>query len=160
MRAECLPAFIEEFIKIAGAAERAAEKVDAHLQKPDWKAFQKALGSKSFQDAVLKNSKSDEKLKLYAKNVGDYALSKEVVGKEPSRTSKKSYSIRKLPSGRLGCGCNDWRYVHSIKDTDCDHIKALKAKKEELVKRANIVLDVNRSRLLSGEPLVALHLRG
>ena len=161
MNVACLPAFVEELLKIAGVAERASAKVEAHhsSEKPNWKAFQKSLQSKSFQAAVITHSKSDEKLKAYAKNVGDYLLSKEKMGESPSRSSGKKYSIRKLPDGRLGCGCNDWRYKRSVDGTDCAHIdyfRDVQKMKTEKVKKAHLVLDVNRTRLLSGEPLFAL----
>lgn len=118
--------FADEFEKIAATA---AQKADMHhgASVKDWKEFEKALGSQAFQKAILKHSDSDDKLKRYVKNVGGHKKSKDIVGVAPSRTSSNTYDVKQLPKGRWSCGCKDWQYVHSVKNTDCDHIKALKA---------------------------------
>ena len=104
-----------------------AEKAQMHHASPDkdWVGFEENLASKGFQKAISGHPVSDDKLKQYVKNYGGYLTSKKVVASVPSRTGDHSYEIRKLPGGRLGCGCKDWQYKHSWKGTDCDHIYGL-----------------------------------
>ncbi len=114
---------------------KAELKAEAHfgVDKKDWKDFEKTLRGSGFQKAILNHPKSDEKLQKYVKNFGAYLRAKDVVTSIPSRSkATKSYKIKKLPSGRMGCGCRDWQYVHSVNGTDCDHIKAVKAMKQKL----------------------------
>lgn len=121
-------AFIDEMEKLG--AESHAKAVERHHRSDakDWKAFEKGLQSIGFQRAVIAHPDSDSKLKKYVKNVGGYFKSKNVVATVPSRTSSKLYKIKELPSGRLACGCGNWQYVHSVRDSDCDHIVGLKTK--------------------------------
>lgn len=101
-----------------------ADKAGAHhaADVKNWRLFENNLSNKGFQKAVIKHELSDDKLKSYVKNYGDYVTSRKTVGSVPSRTGTHNYEIRKLPSGRLGCGCKDWQYKHSWSGTDCDHI--------------------------------------
>jgi hypothetical protein len=76
---------------------------------------------------MLKHEMTDEKLKKYVKNFGGQLRSKTIIAFAPSRTEKgKDYKIKVLPSGRLSCECGDWQYHHSVRKTDCDHIKAVR----------------------------------
>ena len=114
---------------IAKVAAPAAALAASHFKSDskDWKSFEANLGKKAFQKAVTKHPEADEKLKKYVKEYGAYVTSRNVVKKVPSLTSPSaSYEVKKLPSGRLGCGCKDWQFKHSINGTDCKHIKALK----------------------------------
>lgn len=114
--------------KIAFVAKTPKMKLELHHQadKKDWGKFEKNLKAKGFQQAALGHPESDKKLKKYVKNFGGYLNSKEVVGVVPSRSSSKMYKVKQLETGRLGCNCKDWQYKHSVKGTDCDHIKELK----------------------------------
>lgn len=121
--------FSDELVKIAAISPaQAMELVGAHhgAEDKNWKAFEKNLRLKGFRNAVVLHPESDAKLKRYTKTVGDYMGSKEVVGVVPSRTRSKLYKIKELSNGRLGCSCKDWKYSHSHKKTDCEHIKELK----------------------------------
>jgi hypothetical protein len=120
--------FSDEFVKIALSN---AKKVEQHHRDDvkDWSMFENELNSRGFQKAVIKHDLTDEKLKKYVQNYGGYVTSKKVVAKVPSRTTKDIYEIRKLPGGRLGCGCGDWQYKHSVNGTDCDHIAGLSKSK-------------------------------
>ena len=121
-----LHSFSDELVKLAASME---DRVSKHhsADVKDWKGFEKNLRSSRFGAAILKSPDSDEKLKKYVTNVGAYRRSTDVVGQIPSRTEGRVYSIKKLPNGRLGCGCKDWQYSHSWRGTDCTHIKAAKA---------------------------------
>lgn len=122
--------FSDELMKLA-KAPTVAQKVDAHFgaDKKDWAGFEKNLNSAKFRSMVKGHPEADKKLQQYVQNVGAYLQSKKVVGKVPSRTSGAVYEIRKLPGGRLGCGCKDWQYKHSHRGSDCDHIEAARMKK-------------------------------
>lgn len=112
---------------IKSASVSALEKANKHHgeEDKDWKSFEKNLKAKTFQNAIIGHTKSDDKLKEYAKAYGSYLQSKDIVTKVPSRTSSKKYLIKKLPDGRLACGCKDWQFKHSINGTDCFHIASL-----------------------------------
>ena len=131
-----LDSFADEFTKIANRAVMDA-LVKAHIFHDDsaknWNGFERDLKSKNFQTAMLlhEKTKEDPKLKKYVKNFGGYLTSKDVVGKVPSRTKNKQYTIKRLPSGRLACGCKDWQYVHSHKGTNCDHIQLFKSMEKQ-----------------------------
>lgn len=116
----------DELVKIS--ADLATRKADAFhkTDEKNWNKFEKDLRSKGFQTAIVKHKKSDAKLKRYAKAYGGFLTSKDVVSGSPSRSSMKNYTIKRLPDGRLGCGCKDWQYKHSHKGTDCYHIKIFK----------------------------------
>lgn len=121
-----IQSFSDEFVKIAKAMSN-AQKADAHLssETKDWSMFENLLNSKGFQKEVVKHELSDDKLKKYVQNYGAYLTAKKVVGKVPSTTSSKSYDIKQLPDGRLGCGCKDWQYRHSWAGTNCKHISLM-----------------------------------
>ena len=120
-----LPAFSQELEKLA--SPNYAAKVEKHHKSPDWNAFEKNLKRSGFRAAVITNPDSDAKLKRYTKAMGALSESKEVAGVVPSRSSPgKLHTIKTLKNGRLGCECKDWRYKHSHRGTDCEHIKELK----------------------------------
>jgi hypothetical protein len=131
-----LQAFSDGIFKLSslGAPSKAELKAESHfgVDEKNWAAFEKSLRGKEFQRAVLKHPDADSKLRKYVRTFGGYLRSKDIVGNIPSRSSGKTYRIKKLPSGRLGCGCKDWQYVHSVKGTDCDHIRAAKAMKAKV----------------------------
>ncbi len=131
-----LPSFAQEMMKMAFIAKRTEDKVNLHFaeEPKNWKLFEKNLKLKGFQKAVLEHPESDEKLKNYVKNYGDYLRSKKIVGRVSSRTKFKTYTIKELQGGRLGCNCKDWQYAHSPQASgDCFHIKDLKANMKEKV---------------------------
>ena len=141
-----LSAFTDECTKIASKTMDALLKVELFHDDPakNWNEFERDLKKKNFQTAMLLHpkTKEDPKLKKYVKSYGGYLTSKDTVAGVPSRTSNKTYRLKKLPSGRLACGCKDWQYVHSHKGTDCDHIKDFK--RSGLAKQSSIPLPVFR----------------
>jgi hypothetical protein len=128
-----LPSFTDEMRKIAFVANKPTEKADAHFieEVKDWGVFEKNLKAKGFQKAVLGHPEADAKLKRYVKNFGGYLNSKDILGKVSSRTGFKSYTIKKLPNGRLGCNCKDWQYAHSTRNSDCWHVAEFKTHGKE-----------------------------
>lgn len=126
---ELIPSFVSELEKLARVT--AAEKVTAHhlAEKKDWGSFEKNLASPAFRRAVLAAQESDPKLKKYVKTFGAYKGSKDVVAEITSASSGKSYVVKDLHNGRLGCNCKDWQFKHSIAGSDCKHIKSVKQSK-------------------------------
>jgi hypothetical protein len=122
-----LPSFSDELLKIAKVDPQGKANVHFEQEVKNWDAFEKNLKAKGFQKAILQHPEADAKLKRYVKNFGGYVGSKDVVGKVSSRTKFRNYTIKRLPSGRLGCNCKDWQYNHSTKNSDCFHIQDLRA---------------------------------
>lgn len=137
-------------LKLAYVAKTPQMKAELHhgTAKKDWKALEKNLKGKRFQKALSEHPGTDAKLKAYVQNYGGYLSSKDVVGNVLSRTSPKAYVVKKLPSGRLACNCRDWQYVHSVKGTDCAHIKSLSKTKTSSVLFAAMADEL--SQILSG----------
>jgi hypothetical protein len=123
---ELIPSFCDELVKLGASV---AQKLENHLtaEIKDWKAFEKNIKSPRFAAEVRRSSDTDQKLKDYVTANNEYRRSKDLVMKVPSREAGQAYSIKKLPNGRLGCGCKDWQYKCSWKGTDCRHITAAKA---------------------------------
>lgn len=129
-----LPSFVDELVKLSATAQ---EKAEAHFAsaQPDWNSFTKNLRSQPFRDAVMRMAQSDEKLRKYVKNFGAYVSGKDVIAELKSKDSGRTYRIKDLHNGRMGCNCRDWQFTHSVKGGDCKHIKSLKA--SNLVKKAS-----------------------
>jgi hypothetical protein len=125
---KAMDSFQQELTKLAFSGVTPQDEVEGfHIsERKDWSRFDKNLRRKDFRAAAVDSSLSDKKLKRYVKNYGGYLTSKEVVAGVPSRTSKKTYALKELPTGRLACNCKDWQYRHSVRGTDCDHIKLFK----------------------------------
>ncbi len=122
-----LPSFTSEFVKIAATKSMQRANAFHKAEVKDWPGFEKDLQNRHFQKAMLKHDITDDKLKKYVKNYGGSLTSKSIIAIAPSRTDKKSeYKIKVLPSGRLSCECKDWQYHHSVRKSDCDHIKAVR----------------------------------
>lgn len=127
MLADLLPSFSEELVKLAAKEHKVKAEAFHTAEVKDWPGFEKDLTSKPFQRAMLGHDLTDPKLKKYVKNVGGMLTSKTIIAVAPSRTEKaKEYKIKVLPTGRLACECKDWQYHHSVRKTDCDHIKAVR----------------------------------
>lgn len=119
-------------------------RAEAHLlsEKKDWKSFERDLGSKKFRQAVLGAAEADPKLKKYVRVFGALKSSKDVVA-EIKGSSGKTYQVKDLHNGRLGCTCRDWQFIHSVKGGDCKHIKALK--KSGLMKKLAFIQPLIRA---------------
>lgn len=113
-------------------------RAESHLmsEKKDWKSFERDLGSKKFRQAVISAAEADPKLKKYVRVFGALKASKDVVA-EIKGSSGKTYQVKDLHTGRLGCTCRDWQFIHSVKGGDCKHIKQLK--KSGLMKKLAFV---------------------
>ncbi len=135
-----LPSFVTEFVKLSATKSMQRANAFHKAEVKDWPGFESDLKNKHFQKAMLKHDGTDAKLQKYVKNFGGSLTSKSVIAIAPSRTDKKQeYKIKVLPTGRLSCECRDWQYHHSVRKSDCDHIKAVRHfYKAGLVKVANM----------------------
>lgn len=143
-----LAAFGNEMTKIAGFKEfiqrildffrspddLAGRKADRFLSpeagKEKWDYIPRHVGERGFVNRIITDPKVDNKTKLHVKSL--YYLSRaKPVGKVPSSKGfGKTYEIRELPGGRLGCQCNDWKFVGSVTPGyECRHIREFKAGK-------------------------------
>lgn len=117
---------------------RAERQAQRHFESadPNWKTFEKNLKLKSFQQVVAGHPQADAKLKTYVENFGGYLLSKNVAAKVTG-DSGKTYTVKELPGGRLGCNCGNWQYRRSVDGGDCKHIRSIVGdgmKKSDMVK--------------------------
>jgi hypothetical protein len=121
--------FSDELVKIALKITKPETKAEIHFLSPekDWNAFERNLKSKRFSTAVSSSPEADEKLKKYVKNYGGFVQSSNTVAKIKSKDSGKTYTIKQLANGRLGCSCGDWQYSRSPTKGDCKHIKSVKS---------------------------------
>lgn len=95
-------------------------------QPKDWERFTKHTARKSFVKRLGDDPLTDPKLLRYADNMNRLKTGSRVGG--VTGDGGKSYDIIKLRgTERLGCTCNDWRYVRSVAESgdeqDCKHIK-------------------------------------
>lgn len=120
----------DELVKIARLPPDLVASTHVTDPSPNWKKFEQDLKKPSMQKAFLsavKHRGVDIKLRRYVRNLVSYHASKDVVAEVQSRTDPKEwYVLKRLPDGRIACQCGDWQYTHSVKKTDCDHIKAAK----------------------------------
>jgi len=125
--------FVSELRKLAAAFAPSTNDiryVEKHLlsDQKDWDAFNKSLRRKGTQRAVMDSPLADQKLKAYVTNYGQLVRSRNVVANVRSKSDPaEGYTIKKLPSGRLGCTCKDWQFKQSFSGGDCKHIKYLGA---------------------------------
>lgn len=157
MSPESFSAFSDEMVKISSLGERLAviphlwhrfldlfrskdtkaqRKVDYHFSpkasSDKWRKLVANSRDPRFIDALSRHPGSDEKLITHARSMG--ALSRgRAVGKIRSSTLPgKTYEIKDIGGGRLGCQCGDWRYKGSVNPGyECKHIRAFKAGKEK-----------------------------
>jgi len=120
-----------KFIRVFGEeGDKSRRQVEYHFSPKAgddrWDKFLKRVGSQTFVDVLAKHPETDKKLKTHAQSLHDLSRGS-VIGKIRSeRLPGKSYEVRELPSGELGCTCNDWRFRGTIEPGYiCKHIRAL-----------------------------------
>ena len=124
-----IESFTYELCKIALKAtpkSRAQTAATKHFESadPNWHAFEKNLKLKTFQQVVAGHPQADEKLKKYVDNYGGYLLSKKTTARVVG-DSGKTYVVKELPGGRMGCNCGNWQYRRSVDGGDCKHITSI-----------------------------------
>lgn len=144
-----LTAFSDEMEKISGLGdlwqglldifrskdEKVQRRVDYHFSpkagNDRWHKLVTNVRDPNFVSALSKHPDADEKLVLHAQTMGDLSRGKPVGKIKSSTMPGKTYEIRDLGGGRLGCQCGDWRYKGSVNPGyECKHIKAHRAGRE------------------------------
>jgi hypothetical protein len=142
----CLAAFGDEMTKIAGFRElvrrfrdifrpqdeRVQRRVDYFFSPkvgPEkWDYMPRYAREQKFVDAISASPLADDKLKVHVQAMHDLSRAKPVGRIGSSKEPGKTYEIRELPDGSLGCLCGDWRYVGTVTPGyECKHIQAYKA---------------------------------
>lgn len=129
-------AFADEFIKISVVArERKVDrKVDYLFSSkagPDkWDKFVKHVRSPVYAEKVVDRASSDPKLVRHTQSMHGLSRGKTLGKIKSSRLPGRTYEVKKMKDGRLGCSCPDWRFKGSVNPGhDCKHIKAFRAGK-------------------------------
>lgn len=137
-----LSAFEDEMSKIAGFKDLLQKVLDL-FRKPEDRASRKAdyffspkagddrwtklpnqARSQSFVDAIAAHPSADEKLKAHVQGLHDLGHGKPVAKIKSTKSMGKTYEIRRLPGGGLGCQCGDWKFRGTvIPGYECKHIK-------------------------------------
>lgn len=105
--------------------------LDEHFGvESQWGPLRRNLKNEQFVDAVKQDTRSDKKLKRFAKQVGLRDRSKQP-GLSAIGDSGATYKIKFHPeTKRLSCSCNDWTYKRSVRNRgaqgDCKHISRMK----------------------------------
>lgn len=134
-----LTAFGDELSKIAGltsmlvnAGNRAKLRVAYHFSPkagPDkWTKFVKNVADPSYLQMLASNPKADPNLIQHAAALHDLSKGHTVGKVYSARLPGRSYEIKELPDGSLGCTCPDWRFVGTLRPGyKCKHILAYEA---------------------------------
>lgn len=95
---------------------------------PDkWNKFLKNVKNPDYAKKVMDHPMADEKLKLHTESMHSLAKGDVVNKIKSSRLPGRTYEIRKISGGNLGCMCPDWRFKGSVNPGyECKHIQAHK----------------------------------
>lgn len=145
----CLAAFEDEMTKIASFRELWQRLVDAFRPQDErvnrrvkyffspkvgpekWDRMPGYAREQKFVDAISASPLADDKLKAHVQAMHDLSHAKPVGRISSSRVPGKTYEVRKLADGSLGCLCGDWRYKGSVTPGyECKHIQAYRAGKQ------------------------------
>lgn len=112
--------------------ERSGRRVNFLLsEKKDpgrWSSLPRNASSEGFVKALADDPRADTKLKDHVKSLHDLSKSPTVAKIGSSSKPGRSYEVKKLPGGRMGCTCNDWRFKGTVNPSHkCKHIKAFEA---------------------------------
>lgn len=131
-------AFTDELVKIAVVAgsqkvERRVDYLFSPKAGPDkWAKFLKHVRSPAYAERVAERA-GDAKLVRHAQSMHGLAKGKTLGKVQSARLPGRSYEVRRMKDGRLGCTCPDWRFVGSVDvDHDCKHIRAFRAGKSKV----------------------------
>lgn len=123
---------VEETFKPELKRERL--RAEGFLESDDpgkWDQFPTLTKNPGFVRQLAKADGSDKKLVQHAKAMYGLQHGKTVANVEG--TTGKIYDVRKAPSGKLACTCNDWRFRGSVSPGyECKHIQAYKQGKTKV----------------------------
>jgi hypothetical protein len=109
--------------------DRVQKKVD-HFFSPKagvnkWDKLVRESKNQKFVDILSKSPLADDRLKQHTQSMHDLANGAPVGRVRSDTLPGKSYEIRKMTDGTLGCQCGDWRYKGSVTPGyECKHVKA------------------------------------
>jgi hypothetical protein len=90
-----------------------------------WDRFAKYVSDPRFLQQLGKHPEADEKLLRHATGMHELAKSPPINTVKSEKLPGKSYEIRSLPNGELGCTCPDWRFKGTTSSGyACKHIRA------------------------------------
>ena len=126
-----LRAFYDELAKMAeltASQQKARQQVRYfHSPKPGewrWNYLMQHVGSPEFRDQMMASRRTDELLARHVDSLHQLVTGKVLDAIESSKGRGLRYEIKQLADGRLGCTCNDWRYVGSVHPGyECKHIR-------------------------------------
>jgi len=109
--------------------ERSTRRVNFLLgEKKDpgrWASLPRNASSSGFVKALSSDSRADPKLKRHVTALHDLSKAPTVSKIDSSSKSGRTYEVKQLPGGKLGCTCNDWRFKGTVNPSHkCKHIKA------------------------------------
>jgi len=141
-----LAAFEDEITKIAGLRElwrrvtdffrpkeeRVQRKVDYFFSPragaDKWTKLLTQVKDPTFVDAFVRNPLADDKLRMHVQSMHSLAKGKPVSKIKSKSLPGKTYEVRELSGGGLGCQCNDWKFRGSVNPGyECKHIKEYKS---------------------------------
>lgn len=141
----CLAAFEDEMAKIAGLRElwqritdffrpkeeRIQRRVDYFFSpkagKDKWTKLTAQARDPKFVDAIVSSPLADDKLKMHVQSIHALSRGTPLSKIRSTTTPGKTYEVRKMPDGSLGCQCNDWKYRGSVTPGyECRHIREYK----------------------------------
>ena len=137
----CLKAFGDELSKIAGLSSwvsnegrKAVLRLDYHFSPkagPDrWVKFLKNVADPTYLQTLVDHPLADNALIQHATSLHDLSKGQTVGKVYSAQLPGRSYEIKKLSDGSLGCTCPDWRYVGTMKPKyKCKHILTYEAGK-------------------------------
>lgn len=129
-------AFFDELSKLAWPSRvqnaKVQQKVDSHFSATAgpgrWDQFLKNIRSQAYVDRLGKHPGADSELLQHAQAMHDLSRGNTVGKVYSARLPGKSYEIKGLPDGSLGCTCGDWRFRGSLSPGyACKHIRAHRA---------------------------------
>ncbi len=116
--------------------EKAKRRVEYHFSpkagSDKWNKFAKNIRDPNFVERLSKHPDADSTLITHAKALHGLSRSPTVGKIKSSRLPGRTYEIRDLGGGNLGCTCNDWRFKGSLSPGyECKHIRAHKQGKAQ-----------------------------
>lgn len=110
-------------------AKRRADYLFSPKAGPDkWTSLPRNASSAEFVKRVQASPEADDKLKMHVQSLHDLSKGRTVTKVKSKTSPGKTYEVKKLPGGGMGCTCNDWRYKGSVNPGyECKHIRAAKS---------------------------------
>lgn len=118
--------FLDVFRSQKAKADR---RVDYHFSPkagPDrWNKFTRNVRSPDFLTRLEQHPEADPKLIQHARSMNALSHGRTMGVINSARLPGRTYEVKKLGNGSMGCTCNDWRFKGSVSPGyQCKHIRA------------------------------------